>query len=171
MNPIKLESKRLHIHTTRKEDTDFCLDIWLDDEMGQYMSDPPRDKADDTYLEWKETIEVFEGCYYFVSFCKETGKRIGTCSTVPDEESKNWDLGYSIHKDYWQQGYATEMIDRLIQFCKEGGAESVTASVAKANPGSNAVLKKLGFYPESEGHFKKCGTDLVFEKYIYKKMI
>ena len=168
MDIKNLETNRLIIKSTKKEDTDFCLDIWLDDEMGKYFSDPPREKANDTYLKWKENVEIYDGCYYFVAVSKETGKYIGTCSTVPSEDQKHWDLGYGIHKDYWRQGYATEMINALIDFCHINGGKKITASVAKENIGSNAVLKKLNFYIEKEGTFKKCGTDIIYDEYTYR---
>lgn len=168
MNEIKLETKRLIIKNTKKEDTDFCLDIWLDDEMGKYLSDPPREKANDTYLKWKESVEDYEGCYYFIAVSKENSDYIGTCSAVPSEDKKHWDLGYAIHKNFWKQGYATEMIGELCKFCIENGAKSITADVAKLNSGSNAVLRKLGFKIEKEGTFKKSGTDIVYENYTYK---
>lgn len=31
----ELETNRLIIKSTKKEDTSFCLDIWLDDENGK----------------------------------------------------------------------------------------------------------------------------------------
>ena len=98
-----LETNRLIIKSTKREDTDFCLDIWLDDEMGKYLSDPPREKANDTYFKWKENVEIYDGCYYFVAVSKETGNYIGTCSAVPSEDQKHWDLGYTIHKNYLYQ--------------------------------------------------------------------
>lgn len=109
-----LETNRLIIKSTKKEDTSFCLDIWLDDEMGKYLSDPPRDKADDAYLKWKDNVENYDGCYYFVAISKKTNNYIGTCSAVPSEDQKHWDLGYCVHKKYWRQGYATEMILYMI---------------------------------------------------------
>lgn len=163
-----LETNRLIIRSTKKEDADFCLNIWLDDEMGKYLSDPPREKAGDTYLEWKENVEIYDGCYYFVAISKETGEYIGTCSTIPSEDKKHWDLGYAIHKNYWRQGYATEMITALIDFCYINGGNKITAPVARENIGSNAVLKKLNFYIEKEGTFKKCGTDIIYDEYTYR---
>lgn len=163
-----IETSRLTIKSTKREDTDFCLEIWLDDEMGKYLSDPPREKASDKYLKWKENVEVYNGCYYFVAMAKEDGRYVGTCSTVPSEDKKHWDLGYAIHKKYWRQGYATEMIKALCDFCIENGAEYITADVAKLNEGSNRVLKKLGFKIEKEGSFKKQETDIVYEQYTYK---
>ena len=66
--------------------------------MGKYLSDPPREKANDTYLKWKETVEFYTRCYYFIAVCKENGRSIGTCSAVPSEDNNHWDLGYVIHK-------------------------------------------------------------------------
>lgn len=164
----KFETNRLYIESTKKEDTDFCLEIWLDDEMGKYLSDPPREKVDDIYLKWKENVEIYTGCYYFVAVSKETGEYIGTCSAVPSGDKKHWDLGYAIHKNYWRQGYATEMIESLIDFCRINGARKITAPVAKENIGSNAVLKKLNFYVEKEGTFTKYGTDIKYDDYTYR---
>jgi [ribosomal protein S5]-alanine N-acetyltransferase len=163
-----LETDRLIIKKTMKDDADFCLDIWLDDEMGKYLSDPPREKANDTYLKWKENVENYDGCYYFVAVSKETGNYIGTCSAVPSEDNKQWDIGYAIHKNYWNQGYATEMIKALIDFCLINGGRNITAPVAKENISSNAVLRKLNFYIEKEGAFKKSGTDIIYDEYTYR---
>ena len=168
MNEIELKTNRLIIKSTKKEDTDFCLDIWLDGEMGKYLSDPPREKANDTYLEWKESVEKYDGCYYFIAVSKENSSYIGTCSAVPSEDKKHWDLGYAIHKNFWKQGYATEMIKELCNFCMENGSKYITADVAKLNNGSNAVLKKLGFKIEKEGSFKKSGTNIIYENYTYR---
>ena len=168
MNEIELITNRLIVKSTKKEDTDFCLEIWLDDEMGKYLSDPPREKANDTYLEWKESVEKYDGCYYFIAVSKEDSSYIGTCSAVPSEDKKHWDLGYAIHKNFWKQGYATEMIKELCNFCMENGAKYITADVAKLNEGSNAVLRKLGFKIEKEGTFKKSGTDIIYEEYTYR---
>lgn len=164
----KLESNRLIIRSTKKEDTSFCLDIWLDDEMGKYLSDPPREKADESYLKWKDNVEDYSGCYYFVAVSKETEDYIGTCSAVPSEDRKHWDLGYCIHKKYWRQGYGTEMIKALIDFCYENGGRKITADVAQLNDGSNALVRKLGFHVEKEGSFKKYGTDIVYDNYTYR---
>lgn len=142
--------------------------MWLDDEMGKYLSDPPREKADESYLSWKDEVEIYDGCYYFVAVSKETGEYIGNCSVVPSEDQRHWDIGYAIHKNYWCQGYGAEMIKGLIEFSKNNGAEIITADVAKLNLGSNAVLKKLGFYVEKEGTFKKSRTDIVYEQYTYR---
>lgn len=97
-------TKRLIIKSTQEKDGPFCLSIWLDDEMGKYLSDPPRDKADEAELNFAQGIEEQEGWYPFIAVAKETGDFIGTCSVVPSSDQKHWDLGYCVHKKYWRQG-------------------------------------------------------------------
>lgn len=161
-------TSHLIIRSTREEDGPFCLGIWLDDEMGKYLSDPPHDKADEAELNFAKGIEMQKGWYPFVTAIKETGSLIGTCSLVPSDDQRHWDLGYCIHKKYWHQGYATEMIKALIDYGYCNGGRKFTANVAQANIASNAVLKKLGFYVEKEGIFKKRLTDIVYDEYTYR---
>ncbi|MCE5236228.1 MAG: GNAT family N-acetyltransferase [Clostridiaceae bacterium] len=163
-----METGRLWIRGTRESDGPACLDIWMDDEMGRYMADPPRDKADEAELNFAVGIEEEDGWYPMVVFHKATGDFLGTCSVVPMDGGKRWDLGYAVHKKYWRQGYATELLQKLVETGKENGVCSFSARVAKENAASNAVLKKLGFQVwKDTGSFRKRGTDIVFPEYTY----
>ena len=164
--PIRTE--RLMLRSTRESDGEFCLSMWLDDEMGKYLSDPPRELADEAELNFAVGIEKDEGWYPFVVELNETGQLIGSCSMVPEGDGVTWDMGYCVHKDYWRQGYATEMIRALISWGCDRGGRSFTAAVAKENVGSNAVLRKLGFHIEKTGKFKKRLTDIVYDEYVYR---
>jgi RimJ/RimL family protein N-acetyltransferase len=163
-----IETERLLIRSTRESDGAACLDIWLDDEMGRYMSDPPRDKADEATLNFAVGIENDDGWYPMVVFLKTTGDFLGTCSIVPMDDGKRWDFGYAVHKKYWRQGYATEILRKLIEFGIEKGVTSFSANVAKVNTASNAVLKEIGFRVwKDNGSFRKRGTDIVYAEYTY----
>lgn len=163
-----LITERLIIKSTREEHGSLCLEIWLDDEMGKYLGDPPRDKANEEYMNFAKGIEEDEEWYPFVVFLKDTGEFVGTGSIVPMKDPTHWDLGYCIHKSYWRKGYATELIKAMIDFGYSQGARKFTAKVAKENVASNAVLKKLGFTVEKEGSFSKQGTDITYNDYTYK---
>ena len=103
-----------------------------------------------------------------VVFLRDTGAFAGTCSVVPEDGGKRWDLGYALHKDCWRQGYGTELLKRLIEAGIDAGATSFTAKVAKANTASNALLRKLGFRVWRDGgSFRKRGTDIVYPEYTY----
>ena len=125
----------------REEYGPLCLSIWLDDEMGRYLSDPPRENASEACMNFAKYIEKDESWYPFVVFSKKTNEFIGTCSVVPMEDPKHWDLGYCVHKNYWRQGYTTEMIKALMAFGYQKGARKFTADVAQENQASNGVLK------------------------------
>lgn len=164
-----IETPRLTLRSTREADGPFCLSLWLDEEMGRYLADPPRDKADEAELNFAKGIETDEGWYPFVAQRKADGQLIGTCSLVPvDEAAGRWDLGYVLDKACWRQGYGTEMVQGMIDFACRRGGRVFTADVAKDNAASNALLRKLGFKPVKEGAFRKRLTDIVYPSYTYE---
>ncbi|MCL1830347.1 MAG: GNAT family N-acetyltransferase [Oscillospiraceae bacterium] len=121
MQMPEIETNRLLIRSTRESDGPACLDIWLDDEMRKYMADPPRNKADEAELNFAVGIENDDSWYPMVVFHKDTADFLGTCSIVPMDRGKRWDFGYAVHKKYWRQGYATEILKKLIELGKEKG--------------------------------------------------
>lgn len=164
-----MHTARLLIRPTHEADGSACLDIWLDAEMGRYLADPPREKASEAYLNWAVGIDEDDDWYPMVAFHQENGAFIGTCSVVPTENNTCWDLGYCIHRDFWHQGYATEMVGKLIEVGKSKGIRAFTATVAQANIASNALMRKLGFQIwKSDGSFCKQGTDVVYPEYVYR---
>ena len=60
------------------------------------------------------------------------------------------------------------MLTALIREGRRRGIRTFTASVARANAGSDAVLRKLGFSVEKEGFFRKRGTEIVYPEYVYR---
>src|SRR3712207_7721044 len=72
-------------------------------------------RSDDTYLKWKENVEIYDGCFYFIAVSKETGDYIGTCSTVPSDDKKHWDLGYAIHRS---EEHTSELQSRQYLVCR-----------------------------------------------------
>jgi RimJ/RimL family protein N-acetyltransferase len=171
MKIAPMETARLRVRSLTKADIAFCMSIWNDPEMGKYMSDPPIDKVDAEYLADLEGLENSTAGYFVIAEDKATGERIGTCCAFPEKDGSSWDLGYSIHEKFWRQGYATEMVDAVLTFAKAHGAQYATAGVAKANAGSNGVMRRLGFSPVREGSFQKWGTDIVYEEYAYQKKL
>ncbi len=165
---VNIETERLIIRRTREEDAALCLDMWLDDETGKYMTDPPREKADEGFLNFAKGIEADESWLPLVAFSKETGAFIGTCSVFPYEDPTHWELGYTIHKDFWRRGFATEMVTAVIDYGYGIGVRTFTADVAQENTASNALSSKLGFVVVGEGSFRKKNTDITYSDYTYQ---
>lgn len=61
-----------------------------------------------------------------------------------DLEEKCGDLGYGIHRDYWNQGVATEVSLALLEQLKKDGFRYIHATCDQNNIGSGKVMQKCG---------------------------
>lgn len=163
-----IETPRLFLRGFEKEDARFAISIWNDPEMGEYLADEAMEEIDEEYLKEIEKLGEDETCCYLISELKETGERIGTCSFMPSGDGEVYDIAYCVHKKQWRKGYATEMIQGMIDHAKEQGAKKITVCVDKENVGSNAVVRKFGFTVAEESAYKKRGTDKMCADYKYE---
>ncbi len=165
IEPIYTE--RLCLRGFRKEDARFAIGIWNDPEMGQYLPDPALEEIDGEYLRLIEGLGEDKDCCYLIAEDRHTGERIGTCSFIPEEDA-SYDIAYCVHKNYWRQGYATEMARGMIEYAKCQGASQVTVDVNRENVASNRIVQKLGFVMAGEKTYNKRGTQRVFTDYRYR---
>lgn len=168
MRTETIETERLYLRGFQKEDAAFAISIWNDPEMGEYLPDEAMEEIDEAYLREIESLSEDEVCCYMISEFKDTHERVGTCSFIPSEDGRIYDIAYCVHKKYWRNGYATEMARGMVDYAKNHGAGKVTVRVNKGNAGSNAVVRKLGFKVVGEKRYKKRGTDLEFVDYLYE---
>lgn len=87
--------------------------------------------------------------YSFAIFLKETGRFIGWCG-VGDNDCNSYypdkEIYYLIGQDYWGNGYATEAMTALINYCFNTMKLKRLVAFAKSeNIASNRVIQKLGF--------------------------
>ncbi len=69
-------------------------------------------------------------------------------------KSQRAEVWYKLHKDYWRKGYASEALDRLLQFgFGELGLHRIEAGCATENTASIKVLEKAGM--QREGRCRK----------------
>ncbi|MBI4185372.1 MAG: GNAT family N-acetyltransferase [Proteobacteria bacterium] len=81
------------------------------------------------------------------------GDLVGVVGLIVDETRTRADLGYWIGRAYWNRGYATESVRRLVEFAFVNlGLERLWAVTLVENDASARVLRKLGF--RHEGLFK-----------------
>lgn len=163
-----IETARLYLRGFQKEDAVFAISIWNDPEMGEYLPDEAMEEIDEVYLKEIEKLPEDEVCCYMIAEFKDTHERVGTCSFIPSEDGKVYDIAYCVHKKYWQNGYATEMAGGMVDYAKKHGASKVTVRVNKENTASNAIVNKMGFEVIGEKCYKKRGTELEFCDYLYE---
>ncbi len=164
-----IETPRLYLRSFAKEDARFAISIWNDPEMGQYLPDPALLTVDEEYLKLVESLGDDDTCCYLIAESKATGERIGTCSFLPDADGKIYDIAYCVHKNFWRNGYATEMAEGMLCYAKKQGAKKATVRVNQQNEASNRIVRKLGFEVGGEKSYQKKGTDLTFIDFCYEK--
>lgn len=162
----KIETPRLYLRGFTPADADFALSIWNDPEMGEYLLDGAMETVSDAYRREIEQLGEDEECCYLIAEDKESGTRIGTCSFIPADGVYN--LAYCVHKQFWRQGYATEMVGGMIAHARSQGAKKITIVISNENAASNAVAKKFGCRVAETLTEKKRGSDRVFTDYKYE---
>lgn len=163
--------------------------IKMDDleDIHSYASDPgidmmmflPKETLDDTksfveYAVSQWNMEMPEDREYVIML---NGRIIGGVNLECCPEQNTYEIGWAIHCDYRNNGYATEAASALITYAFTVlRAERVQAHCDSRNIASEKVMKKLGMLLiDSSGtrHYPK--TDIISGEYLYaidgKKLI
>ncbi len=91
-------------------------------------------------------------CYMFNVFRKEDGCSIGYCdiTTQYREDIQYAKIGYTIFNNYWNSGFATEVVKALTRIGFEHlNFHRLEAHINITNPASKAVVLKCGYAFES----------------------
>jgi ribosomal-protein-alanine N-acetyltransferase len=90
---------------------------------------------------------------------KGTMEYAGWCGLKYDPASSDTDLGFRLHKKFWNKGYATEASLRCLEFgFNELKLDKIVGRAMYGNKASINVLKKIGmaFEKEFEAHGGIC---------------
>lgn len=171
MKIAPIVTQRLLLRGFTKDDALWAYCIWNNPEMGQYLPDEAKEDIDTEYIKELEVLGDDDECCYLIPVLKDTMQRIGTCSFMISTDKKVYDIAYCVHKDYWRQGYATEIAQGMIDYAGRQGAEKVTISVSQENYASNRVAIKCGGRIVSESTYRKKGTDVIMKDYKYEILL
>lgn len=152
MNMMKLSepfvTERMNVRLLGLEDLDAVYRQFSDPDMCRYFSESPSDME-----EAKGVIEHYrnpegKGYLRYGMFDKDTDAFIGTCGYhYWDQERKQVEIGYDIWKDYWRQGYVSEVLPLLIRICFQHlGVDCIYILAHPENKASMASAKKFGFH-------------------------
>ena len=146
-----LETDRLILRPIRKEDTNSIFDCWMKDEdVSRYMFWKASDdiKEAEGFVNFELGNIKNELWYRWIIELKSTNEIIGTCLIYynDDEGEEHWDVSYNLGAKYWDKGYVTEAMQRVMLFAKnELTIKECITTYAKENSASGKVLEKLGF--------------------------
>lgn len=168
MKIIPINTPRLTLRGFTKDDALWAYSIWNSPEMGKYLPDETKEEIDPEYIKELEVLGEDEEYCYLIPVLKDSEQRVGTSSFVISKDKKICDIAYCVHKDYWCQGYATEIAQGMIDYVRSQGVKKVTIFVSQENIASNRVAVKCGGRIVSESTYKKRGTDIVMKDYKYE---
>lgn len=149
-----LETERLRLRPFKREDALAVFEGWESDpEVAKYMFWTSHNDIEKT-KEWVafEIGQIEKDDWYrFAIVHKETGELLGTALIYYEEEVEGWEIGYNLGQKYWNKGYTTEAVKKVIDFATEElKLSEIIGRYAKENPASGNVMQKLGFAYEKD---------------------
>ncbi|MDQ6844411.1 MAG: GNAT family N-acetyltransferase [Bacteroidota bacterium] len=154
------ETERLYVTKWKSDDLHALHEIYNDVAIKESIS---------PILTIEETKSIFEkqlicyssdspfGRYFIVE--KSSNKRIGLLLFKNDPNKNGVEIGYSLKRNHWEKGYATEIVKESINWIFEfKGFSSMSAITGSQNEGSKKVLLKCGFMREE--NFTENGEEM-----------
>ena len=146
----ELGTKDLILRKVTKEDAKNAYYNWCSSEVvSKYVTWTKHKNQEETeklYEMWEKEYEDLT-TYRWIVEERKTKEVIGTI----DIPSKKWllydtcEIGYCYGEKYWNKGYATQALKRVVEFLfEEVEAEVIFADHMSNNPASGCVMKKSG---------------------------
>ena len=155
---VYLETARLILRDYVPEDLDAYFRLKTDKETMYYLQDiqlSSREEAEREFAEVLADAASPERKFYFLHMeLKDGHEQVGSTGyTVRDVTplGKLVDAGYFTYPKFWNQGYMTEAVRRLLAFAfEENGVYRFSTGCLTENRGSERVMQKCGLIKEAE---------------------
>ena len=142
-----LETKRLILREYTPDDFDALYAILSDPVTMQHYPKPYDESGTKRWLDWSISNYATYGFGLWAVILKETGTFIGDCGLTmqPIDGQQLPEIGYHIHKDYWQQGYAKEAAAAVRDWAFENrDFECLYSYMKYTNVGSYSTARSIG---------------------------
>jgi ribosomal-protein-alanine N-acetyltransferase len=151
---LPIDLARLRLRSIEDSDIDAMFAIYADREVSRYLSFPP--------MTARAEAEAFVGriragyengsSWQLAVERREDGALIGTCILFHfHEQSRRAEIGYTLGRPHWSQGYMREALDGLIGIAFGAlDLNRLEADIDPRNEPSARILERLGF--RREGH-------------------
>lgn len=155
---MELSSTRLLLREFRADDWRDVHAFNSDAQVFEHLpSDPGTEEQSGGFVHWCiEQSQAEPRTDYDLAVLHRADQRvIGWCRYAwRADEVDQGEIAYLLNRQYWGQGIASEIAERLLQFgFAELGAHRIFATSRPANRASWRVLKKVGM--RREGHLRQ----------------
>lgn len=143
----ELISERLILRKIVREDVTSIFNNWASDpEVTKFLTWPPHDTIEKTNQImdfWMKEYEDPKTIRYGIVL-KESNELIGMIDVV-GYVNDNPEIGYCLSRKYWNKGYMSEALDRLLKDLFSIGFKTIVIEADQNNIASNKVIEKCGF--------------------------
>lgn len=147
-----LTTERLYLRQLTVDDAPAMQAIFSDAEVLRFLNNTPTETLDQAIgmIEWLNGVFATDDAVNWAITDKESGRFIGICGTHNwHKTDRRVDVGYTLARDEWGKGYATEVTRAMLAWCFENlDVHRVQADITDGNIGSERVLLKCGFKVE-----------------------
>lgn len=155
-----IETSRLRARPFTQADISAVYQHWTSDpKVTPHLTWSPHTSIHDTtaYIEGRLEAYKDKRTYAWGIELKSLGAVIGDISVIRiDEKTATAELGWVLGRQWWQQGYMTEIAEAVVTFLlEEVGFNRVMASHASENIPSGRVMQKIGM--TYEGRLRQAG--------------
>jgi len=145
----RLETERLILRKGSVNDAEEIFNNYCTDPLvTKYVTWDVHKSIDDSikYLRYFEDSYRKEHSYNWLIESKEINQIIGAITAINvDVKNRTIEIGYCLGSNWWNKGYMTESLKRVIQFLfEEVCVETIYAEHWADNPSSGKVMLKSG---------------------------
>lgn len=144
------ETERLYVRRWKTADLDMLYDLFNDVAIKELIL--PKLTIEETAHIFKQQLLEYDlnfpfGRYFIVE--KSTGEFIGLFLFKENEDKAGVEIGYSLKKEHWNKGYATEIVKESLRWLSSMKKFTAIYGVTGIdNINSQHVLLKCGFAQE-----------------------
>ncbi len=141
------ETKRLQVRRLQITDLKSFYELESNPNVLQYATGEPKNlkESEEDLLQLIKRYDNPDNDFWIYAIeRKEDNVFVGTVALIKDEEG-NDEIGYRFIERFWGNGYATEICEGLIDYCKSIGMKKIIGCVVDVNVASAKILKRFNF--------------------------
>lgn len=140
-----LNTKNLTLRVFAPSDLEDALSIFYSDKVKATYMLPDFPAREDAVKLFDRLLMLSQGAAHLVLGIYREDRLIGFLNDT-GTDSGTVEVGYALHPDHWNQGYATEALTAVIAELFRLGFSAVRAGFFEENPASGRVMEKSGMH-------------------------
>lgn len=170
----ELRTERLILKKMTVTDSSSLFKIWSDPEVTKFMNinNFNDEKQAAQMIELLDKLSQENKAIRYSIYHLESEQIIGSCGyNLLDFENSKAEIGYELGKEYWRNGFATEVILKLLDYAFNTlHFNRIEAKVEPANTNSIRLLEKLNFQFEGTLRKSERSKDTFIDLNLYSKL-